>query len=431
MRPADRMNCSLRDVDPEVYDAICGETRRQAETLELIASENFTSEAVLEATGSVFTNKYAEGYPGRRYYGGCEFVDVVESLARERAKKLFGAEHANVQPHSGTQANIATYETILKEGDVVLGMNLSHGGHLSHGHPLNFSGKHYKFIPYGVRRDTETIDYDEVEKLAQEHKPKLLVAGASAYPRVIDFARMAAFSQSVGCLFMMDLAHIAGLVAAGIHPSPMPHAQFVTTTTHKTLRGPRSGLILCREQFAKELDRVVFPGEQGGPLVHVIAAKAVCLKEAMDPEFKTYAQQVVANARRLAETLAGRGFRIVSGGTDTHLMLVDVYKRGIMGRDAEACLEKAGITVNKNAIPFDELPPLKASGIRIGTPALTSRGMKEADMEQIGGWIADALEHLGDDAAIQRIRAQVGEMTARFPLYSLRLQEIETAASSD
>ncbi len=424
------MNRSLREVDPEVYDAICGETRRQAETLELIASENFTSEAVLEATGSVFTNKYAEGYPGRRYYGGCQFVDVVESLARERAKKLFGAEHANVQPHSGTQANIATYETVLKEGDVVLGMNLSHGGHLSHGHPLNFSGKHYRFVPYGVRRDTETIDYDEVEKLAQEHKPKLLVAGASAYPRIIDFARLAAITQSVGCLFMMDMAHIAGLVAAGLHPNPVPHAHFVTTTTHKTLRGPRSGLILCREQFAKDLDRVVFPGEQGGPLVHVIAAKAVCLKEAMEPEFKSYAQQVVANARTLAATLAGRGFRIVSGGTDTHLMLVDVYKRGILGRDAETWLEKGGITVNKNAIPFDELPPLKASGIRIGTPALTSRGMKEAEMEQIGNWIADALEHVGDDSAIQRIRAQVGELTAGFPLYSLRLQEMESIARS-
>ncbi len=430
MKPADKMNRPLREVDPEVYDAICGETRRQAETLELIASENFTSEAVLEATGSVFTNKYAEGYPGRRYYGGCQFVDVVESLARERAKKLFGAEHANVQPHSGTQANIATYETVLKEGDIVLGMNLSHGGHLSHGHPLNFSGKHYKFIPYGVRRDTETIDYDELERLAQEHKPKLLVAGASAYPRLIDFARMAAIAQSAGCLFMMDMAHIAGLVAAGVHPSPVPHAHIVTTTTHKTLRGPRSGLILCREQFAKDLDRVVFPGEQGGPLVHVIAAKAVCLKEALEPEFKSYAQQIVANARKLAETLAGRGFRIVSGGTDTHLMLVDVYKRGIMGRDAEAWLEKAGITVNKNAIPFDELPPLKASGIRIGTPALTSRGMKEAEMERIGNWIAEALEHMGDEGTVQRIRAQVGELTSRFPLYPLRLREIETATRS-
>ena len=421
---ADRINRPLREADPEVYDAICGETRRQAETLELIASENFTSEAVLEATGSVFTNKYAEGYPGRRYYGGCEFADAVETLARDRAKNLFGAEHANVQPHSGTQANIAAYETLLKEGDVVLGMNLSHGGHLSHGHPLNFSGKHYKFVPYGVRRDTETIDYDEVEKLAVEHKPKLLVAGASAYPRIIDFERLAAIAQKAGCLFMMDMAHIAGLVAAGVHPTPVPHAQFVTTTTHKTLRGPRAGLIFCREQFAKDLDRVVFPGQQGGPLVHVIAAKAVCLKEAMEPEFKSYAQQIVANAQKLAATLTARGFRIVSGGTDTHLMLVDVYKRGIMGREAESWLEKAGITVNKNAIPFDELPPLKASGIRIGTPALTTRGMKEAEMELIGNWIADVLEQKGDDGAVKRIRGQVGELSARFPLYSNRLEEI-------
>ena len=425
--PAQPLDRPLKETDPEVYDAIVRETRRQAETLELIASENFTSEAVLEATGSVFTNKYAEGYPGRRYYGGCQFADVVESLARERAKKLFGAEHANVQPHSGTQANIAVYETLLKEGDPVLGMNLSHGGHLSHGHPLNFSGKHYKFIPYGVRRDTETIDYDEVEKLAREHKPKLLVAGASAYPRIIDFERLAAIAQAAGCLFMMDMAHIAGLVAAGVHPSPVPHAHFVTTTTHKTLRGPRAGLILCREQFAKDLDRVVFPGEQGGPLVHVIAAKAVCLKEAMAPEFKTYAQQIVANAQKLAATLAGRGFRIVSGGTDTHLLLVDVYKRGLMGKDAEAWLEKAGITVNKNAIPFDELPPLKASGIRIGTPALTTRGMKEPEMERIGNWIADVLEHPGDEKFIESVRRQVGELTPRFPLYASRLDEVDSA----
>jgi len=420
---AARMERPLREADPEVYEAIVRETRRQAETLELIASENFTSEAVLEATGSVFTNKYAEGYPGRRYYGGCEFVDVVESLARERAKKLFGAEHANVQPHSGTQANIAVYETVLQEGDPVLGMNLSHGGHLSHGHPLNFSGKHYKFIPYGVRRDTETIDYDEVERLAHEHKPKLLVAGASAYPRLIDFPRLAAIAKAAGCPFMMDMAHIAGLVAAGVHPNPVPHAELVTTTTHKTLRGPRAGLILCREPFAKALDKVVFPGEQGGPLVHVIAAKAVCLKEAMEPEFKAYAQQVVANAQKLAETLAGRGFRIVSGGTDTHLLLVDVYKRGLMGKDAQAWLEKGGITVNKNAIPFDELPPLKASGIRIGTPALTTRGMREPEMERIGGWIADALEHLGDEKRIESIRLEVRELAAQFPLYPGRLEE--------
>ncbi|MBI2956617.1 MAG: serine hydroxymethyltransferase [Acidobacteria bacterium] len=419
------MNRPLKEVDPEVYDAIGGETRRQAETLELIASENFTSEAVLEATGSVFTNKYAEGYPGRRYYGGCEFVDVVETLARERAKRLFGAEHANVQPHSGTQANIAVYETVLKEGDPVLGMDLSHGGHLSHGHPLNFSGKHYRFIPYGVRRDTETIDYDKLEQLAREHQPKLLVAGASAYPRTMDFERMAAITRAVGCLFMMDMAHIAGLIAAGVHPSPVPHADFVTTTTHKTLRGPRSGLILCREEFAKALDKTVFPGEQGGPLVHVIAAKAVCLKEAMEPEFAAYQRQIVANARKLADTLAARGFRVVSGGTDTHLLLVDVYQRGIMGRDAEAWLEKAGITVNKNAIPFDQLPPLKASGIRIGTPALTSRGMQEPEMELIGNWMADALEHMGDGRVIERIRGQVRELTSRFPLYTLRLEEMQ------
>ncbi|MEE8200349.1 MAG: serine hydroxymethyltransferase [Candidatus Acidoferrales bacterium] len=425
--PAARQNRPLREVDPEVYDAIYNETRRQVETLELIASENFTSEAVLEATGSVFTNKYAEGYPGRRYYGGCEFVDVVESLARERAKQLFGAQHANVQPHSGTQANIAVYETLLQEGDPVLGMNLSHGGHLTHGHPLNFSGKHYRFIPYGVRRDTETIDYDEIERLAKEHKPKLLVAGASAYPRLIDFERLAGIARSLGCPLMMDMAHIAGLVAAGVHPSPVPHAEFVTTTTHKTLRGPRAGLILCQEQFAKALDRVVFPGQQGGPLVHVIAAKAVCLKEAMEPEFKAYQVQIVANAKKLAETLASRGFRLVSGGTDTHLLLVDVYQRGIMGRDAERWLEKGGITVNKNAIPFDELPPLKASGIRIGTPALTTRGMKEAEMERIGNWIADALEHMGDEGLIQRIRNQVRELAAQFPLYTPRLEEAAVA----
>ncbi len=427
-RFANRLNRPLREVDPEVFEAIRNEVRRQAQGLELIASENFTSEAVLEATGSVFTNKYAEGYPGRRYYGGCEFTDVVESLAQARAKKLFGAEHANVQPHSGTQANIAVYETVLQFGDPVLGMNLAHGGHLTHGHPLNFSGKHYKFIPYGVRKDTETLDYDEVERLAREHKPKLLVAGASAYPRIIDFARLAEIARAAGCLFMMDMAHIAGLIATGVHPSPVPHADFVTSTTHKTLRGPRAGFILCREQYAKDLDRNVFPGGQGGPLVHVIAAKAVCFKEAMEPGFKAYQEQTVANAKKLAETLASRGFRIVSGGTDTHLFLVDVYARGIMGRDAEAWLGRAGITVNKNAIPFDTLPPLKASGIRIGTPALTTRGMGTAEMELIGNWIADALEHMGEEAVIERIAAQVRELCARFPLYELRLEEV--AASS-
>ena len=426
---SDRLNRPLQDVDPDVYQAVSGETRRQADTLELIASENFTSEAVLEATGSVFTNKYAEGYPGRRYYGGCEFVDVVESLARQRAKKLFGAEHANVQPHSGTQANIAVYETLLKEGDTVLGMDLSHGGHLTHGHPLNFSGRHYNFVPYGVHKDTETIDYEALERLAREHKPKLLVGGASAYARIIDFERMGAIARTAGCPFMMDMAHIAGLVAASLHPSPVAHAEFVTTTTHKTLRGPRSGLILCREEFAKALDRIVFPGDQGGPLVHVIAAKAVCLKEAMEPEFKVYQAQIVANAKKLAETLVGRGLRIVSGGTDTHLMLVDVYQRGIMGRDAEKWLEKGGITVNKNAIPFDTLPPLKASGIRIGTPALTTRGMKEPEMELIGHWIAEALEHLGDESVIEKIRGRVRELTSQFPLYSTRLQEMQPAQS--
>ncbi|MFQ5816350.1 MAG: serine hydroxymethyltransferase [Terriglobia bacterium] len=421
-----RLNRPLREVDPEVYEAIRNEVRRQAQGLELIASENFASEAVLDATGSVFTNKYAEGYPGKRYYGGCEFVDVVESLARERAKKLFGAEHANVQPHSGTQANIAVYETVLQEGDPVLGMNLAHGGHLTHGHPLNFSGKHYRFVPYGVRKDTETIDYDEVARLARTHQPKLIVAGASAYPRSIDFARFANIAGSVGCPFMMDMAHIAGLVAVGVHPSPVPHADFVTTTTHKTLRGPRAGMVLCREQYAKELDKKVFPCEQGGPLVHVIAAKAICLKEAMEPEFRAYQQQIVANAQKLAETLGARGFRIVSGGTDTHLLLVDVYARGILGRDAERWLERAGITVNKNVIPFDTQPPLKASGIRIGTPALTTRGMGTAEMELIGNWIADALEHMGEEAAIQRIRYAVRELTARFPLYELRLEEVAT-----
>ena len=415
MKPADRLNRSLREVDPEVYDAICGETRRQAETLELIASENFTSEAVLEATGSVFTNKYAEGYPGRRYYGGCEFVDVVESLARERAKKLFGAEHANVQPHSGTQANIAVYETVLKEGDIVLGMNLSHGGHLSHGHPLNFSGKHYKFVPYGVRRDTETIDYDELEKLAQEHKPKLLVAGASAYPRIIDFARMAAIAQSAGCLFMMDMAHIAGLVATGIHPSPVPHAHFVTTTTHKTLRGPRSGMILCREQFAKDLDRVVFPGEQGGPLVHVIAAKAVCLKEALEPEFKSYAQQIVANARALAAGLVEHGFDVITGGTDNHLVLVDVTGKGTAGKPLARALDAAGIVTNYNTVPFDPRKPFDPSGLRIGTPAVTSRGMREAEMTRIAAWMDEALRASDDEPHLDRIRGEIAEFCRSFP----------------
>ncbi|MBI4473146.1 MAG: serine hydroxymethyltransferase, partial [Acidobacteria bacterium] len=387
----DRINAALKDVDPEIHAAIKNEERRQATGLELIASENFTYKAVLEATGSVFTNKYAEGYPGRRYYGGCEFVDVVENLAIERAKKLFGAEHVNVQPHSGSQANMAVYLTVLKPGDTVLGMNLSHGGHLTHGHPLNFSGKYYRIVPYGVRKDSEVIDYDELARLARENKPRLIIVGASAYPRIIDFERIVKVAQEVSAMMMVDIAHIAGLVATGEHPSPVPHAEFVTSTTHKTLRGPRSGLVLCREAFAKDLNRSVFPEMQGGPLVHVIAAKAVCFKEAATEEFRTYIRQVVRNAKTLAAQIAARGYRIVSGGTDTHLMLVDVFSKGINGKQAEQALDKAGITVNKNAIPFDTNPPLTPSGIRIGTPALTTRGMKEPEMEAIGNWIADVL----------------------------------------
>jgi glycine hydroxymethyltransferase len=368
----------------------------------------------------VLTNKYAEGYPGKRYYGGCEFVDRAEQLAIDRSKQLFGAEHANVQAHSGTQANIAVYMTTLQPGDTVLGMNLAHGGHLSHGHPLNFSGRMYKFAAYGVTRDTETIDYDEVEKLAREHKPKMLVAGASAYARILDFPRFAKIAESVGALFFVDMAHIAGLVAAGVHPSPVPHADFVSTTTHKTLRGPRGGIVLCRERFAKELDRITFPGTQGGPLMHTIAAKAVCLKEAMQPEFREYQKQVVVNARALAAALAQRGFRIVSGGTDTHLFLMDLSSRLVTGRDAQTALDRAAITVNKNAIPFDPLPPAKASGIRLGSPAVTTRGMREAEMESIAGWIAEVLAHLNDAAIEQRVRGEVGALTARFPLYEKR-----------
>lgn len=428
--PANPHERPLRETDPDVYDALTGELRRQTSTLEMIASENFTSEAVLEATGSVFTNKYAEGYPGKRYYGGCEHSDVVESLARDRAQQLFGADHANVQPHSGTQANIAVYESILKEGDTVMGMNLSHGGHLTHGHKLNFSGKHYNIVPYGVKKDTEQVDYEEVERLAQEHKPKLLIVGASAYPRILDFERFATIARSAGALMMVDMAHIAGLVAGGVHPSPVPHADFVTTTTHKTLRGPRAGLILCREPFARDIDRTVFPGNQGGPLVHVIAAKAVCLKEAMQPEFAGYARQIVANAKQLATTLADRGYRIVSGGTDTHVLLADVYSKGIMGREAEAWLEDAGITVNKNAIPFDELPPMKASGIRIGSPALTTRGMKEAEMESIAGWMAEVLDAKGDAAVTTRVRGKAEALASRFPLYSRRIEAMGAAATA-
>ena len=412
-----RIHASLEQVDPEIHAAIKNEERRQSTGLELIASENFTYRAVLEATGSVFTNKYAEGYPGRRYYGGCEFVDVVENLAIERAKTLFGAEHVNVQPHSGSQANMAVYLTVLKPGDPILGMNLAHGGHLTHGHPLNFSGKYYRIVPYGVRKDSEIIDYDELASLAREHRPKLIIVGASAYPRTIEFERIAKVARETGALMMVDIAHIAGLVAAGVHPSPVPHAEFVTSTTHKTLRGPRSGMVMCREQFAKDLNRSVFPEMQGGPLVHVIAAKAVCFKEAATDEFRNYIRQVVTNAKTLASRIASRKFRIVSGGTDTHLMLVDVFSKGINGKQAEQALDKAGITVNKNAIPFDQNPPLTPSGIRVGTPALTTRGMKEAEMEAIGDWIADVLDHINDESVQKRVRREVETLCEKFPLY--------------
>src|SRR2546428_6777446 len=388
-----RMYQPLYETDPQIAAAIDNETRRQHEGLELIASENFVSEAVLEAAGSVFTNKYAEGYPGKRYYGGCEFTDVVENLARDRAKQLFGAEHANVQPHAGSQANMEAYAAVLQPGDTILGLNLAHGGHLTHGHHLNFSGKTYHIVPYGVTKEAETIDYDDLEKLAERERPKLIIGGGSAYSTVIDFGRMRQIAEKVCALYLVDMAHFAGLVAGGVHPSPVPHAPIVTSTTHKTLRGPRAGMILSKQEFAAAIDKVVFPGMQGGPLVHIIAAKAVCFLEAMQPEFSDYARQIVANARVLAETLAGEGFRIISGGTDTHLMLVDVFSKGMLGSEAEKALGEAGITVNKNAIPFDTNPPLKPSGIRIGTPALTTRGMKEAEMRQIGRWISAALHN--------------------------------------
>ena len=420
MTAEERMRRPLSEVDPEVHAAIEHETERQDTQLELIASENFTSEAVLEATGSVFTNKYAEGYPGKRYYGGCEFTDIVESLARERAKKLFGAEYANVQPHSGSQANQAAYASVVSPGDTIMGLNLAHGGHLTHGHQLNFSGKTYHVVPYGVRKDTEQIDYEEVERLAHEHKPKMIITGASAYPRILDFARFRQIADAVGAVFLVDMAHISGLVAAGVHPNPCQYADIVTSTTHKTLRGPRAGLILAKEKFGPAIDKVVFPGIQGGPLVHVIAAKAVCLLEAMQPEFVTYQKQVVANARALAETLIAAGFRVVSGGTDTHLMLVDVFSKGMLGSEAENALHDAGITVNKNAIPFDTNPPMKPSGIRIGTPALTTRGMKEPEMRQIGKWIAEALHNRTDKAILSKIRGEVLELAEQFPLYASR-----------
>jgi glycine hydroxymethyltransferase len=408
---------SLAETDPDIAAAIRDERHRQNSGLELIASENFVSRAVLEAAGSVLTNKYAEGYPGKRYYGGCEFVDVVERAAIARAKALFGAEHANLQPHSGAQANMAVYLTLLQPGDTVLGMNLSHGGHLTHGHPLNFSGKLYTIVPYGVRKDDERIDYDELDRLADEHKPKMVIVGASAYPRVIDFDRFRRAADRVGAAVFTDMAHIAGLVAAGVHPSPVPHSDFVTTTTHKTLRGPRGGLVLCRERYAKDLDRTVFPGVQGGPLMHVIAAKAVCLKEATEPSFADYQRQIVANASRLAAALVAAGFRLVSGGTDNHLMLVDVFSKGITGKVAEAALDKAGITVNKNAIPFDPNPPMVASGIRIGTPAVTTRGMREAEMDTIGELIARALMAPTDDRALAMVRTEVETLCRTFPLY--------------
>ena len=412
---------SLRDADPEIAAAVRDEVGRQATGLELIASENFVSNAVLEAAGSVFTNKYAEGYPGRRYYGGCEFTDVVERLAIDRAKALFGADHANVQPHSGAQANMAVYFTLLKPGDTVLGMNLSHGGHLTHGHPLNFSGKLYTIVPYGVRQDDERLDYDEMERLADQHKPKMIMVGASAYPRVIDFGRIRGIADQCGAAMVTDMAHIAGLVAGGVHPSPVPHSDFVTTTTHKTLRGPRAGLVLCKEKWAKDLDRSVFPGVQGGPLVHIIAAKAVCFKEALEPTFAAYQRQIVANARTLAATIASHGFRLVSGGTDNHLMLVDVFSKGLTGKDATTALGKAGITVNQNTIPFDQNPPLKASGIRIGTPAVTTRGMGEAEMAQIGELIARVLAAPEDERVQSMVRAEVEALCRTFPLYADKL----------
>jgi len=418
----ERMKRPLEAVDEQIASVLADEARRQATGLELIPSENLVSQAVLEAMGSIFTNKYAEGYPGKRYYGGCEFADKAEQLAIDRARELFGAQHANVQAHSGTSANIAVYMSMLQPGDTVLGMALAHGGHLTHGHPLNFSGRMYKFVEYHVRRDTEQIDYEEIEQLAHQHKPRMIVAGASAYPRIIDFERMAKIAKSVDAVFFVDMAHIAGLVAAGVHPSPVPHADIVSTTTHKTLRGPRGGLVLCRSTFAKEIDRLTFPGTQGGPLVHIIAAKAVCLKEAMEPGFKEHQKQVALNAKAMAGAVAKHGFRLVSGGTDNHLFLIEVHPRGITGSEAEKALDRAGITVNKNAIPFDPLPPMKAGGIRLGSPSVTTRGMREPEMELIGNWIAEVLSHIGDAAVEQKVRKQVAELAARFPIYEARMK---------
>ena len=424
----ERMSRPLAEVDPEVFHAIVQEAERQHSQLELIASENFTSEAVLEAAGSVFTNKYAEGYPAKRYYGGCEFTDIVENLARDRAKKLFGAEHANVQPHSGSQANQAAYAAVLQPGDTILGMNLAHGGHLTHGHKLNFSGKTHNIVPYGVRKEDEVIDYDELERLALEHKPKMVLAGASAYPRVLDFPRFRRIADSVGAVFVVDMAHISGLVAAGLHPNPCEWADIVTSTTHKTLRGPRAGLILSKEKFAAAIDKTVFPGFQGGPLVHIIAAKAVCFREAMEPGFVEYQKQVVANARTLARGLMDAGFRVVSGGTDTHLLLLDVFSKGIRGKEAEAALDRARITVNKNAIPFDVNPPLNPSGIRLGSPAVTTRGFREPEMREVASLIAEVLHNISSDDAIAAVRRRVEALTGRFPLYEWKREPALTRA---
>ena len=423
-----RMQRPLDKVDPQIADLLREEAVRQATGLELIPSENLVSEAVLEAMGSIFTNKYAEGYPGKRYYGGCEVADKVEQLAIDRAKQLFGADHANVQAHSGTSANVAVYMSALKPGDTVLGMALAHGGHLTHGHPLNFSGRMYKFVEYHVRQSDERIDYDEIEKLAQEHQPKMIVAGASAYSRIIEFERIAKVAKAVGAIFFVDMAHIAGLVAAGVHPSPVPHADIVSSTTHKTLRGPRGGIVLSKTSFAKEIDKLTFPGTQGGPLVHTIAAKAVCFKEAMEPSFIEYQKQVAANAKALANAISRHGFRVVSGGTDNHVFLIEVHPRGITGSDAEKALDRAGITVNKNAIPFDPLPPMKAGGIRLGSPSVTTRGMKEPEMELIANGVAEVLTHIGDAAVEQKVRKQVAELAARFPIYESRTRATATHA---
>jgi glycine hydroxymethyltransferase len=424
MTEQDQMARPLAEVDPEVYEALQNETRRQHSQIELIASENFTSEAILEAAGSVFTNKYAEGYPGKRYYAGCEFADIVEDLARSRALKLFHAEYVNVQPHSGSQANLAAYAAVLNPGDTVLGMNLAHGGHLTHGHPLNFSGKTYKIVPYGVRKDDERIDYDELAKLADEHKPKMIIAGGSAYPRFLDFARFRQIADSVGALLLVDMAHFSGLVAGGAHPNPCDYADIVTSTTHKTLRGPRSGMILARAQYGAAIDKTVFPGMQGGPLVHIMAAKAVCFLEALRPEFAAYARQVAANARTLAEVIAAEGFRVVSGGTDTHLLLVDVFSKGVRGKEAQAALENAGITANRNAIPFDTNPPMNPSGMRFGSPAVTTRGFREPEMREVAQLIAEVLRNIGSEEKSVQVRRRVAALAERFPLYSWKLSAV-------